>query len=85
MINNNRFKLAVESKIGWLTKYYAQLLNIEHSDAYIYIIKSGVIDILKDKDSRLYLEDVALLKDAIDIYYKHGSKQMKEFLYKNIG
>ena len=85
MISDARIKLAVNSKVGWLTAYYKNKLNTSEEKAYCYVRDSGIIDILNDKNTRLYLESVDLVKDAIDIYYKSGKSAMTDYLMSNIG
>ena len=60
-------------------------LHLPIDEAYVYVIRTNVIDILYDKKSRLFLESVCLLKDGIDIYYKYGADKAEKYLYDNIG
>ena len=85
MITEQKLNIIVNSKIGWLTKYYMCKINFTESQAYCYIRDCGIIDILKNKDTRLYLESVDLIRDAIDIYYSQGQQSMIGYLKANIG
>ena len=85
MIAEKRLNLIVNSKVGWLTRYYMDIFKYTPQQSYIYIRDSGVIDILKKESSRLYLEPVDLIKESIDIYYSQGKEEMDEYLKLNIG
>lgn len=40
---------------------------------------------MKSDETLLYLEDVMLLVDAIDIFYRDGLNAMKKYLNDNMG
>ena len=84
MITNSKINIMVSSKVGWLTEYYKNKFNISDVQAYIYVRDSGIIDILKDKKYKLYLEAVDLVRDAIDVFYAYGKEKMMKYIINNI-
>ena len=85
LITKGKFRIAVESKIGWLTKHYMDGYGFTARQAYKYLYDSGVVDVLKDRDSRLFLESATFVVEAVDTFYLHGSQEMKKYLTNNIG
>lgn len=85
MITKDKFEIAVYSKIVWLTKYYIRKNKTSADKAYVHIKRTGIIDIIADRNSELFLESVELIVKAIDVYYEHGKRKMKQFLKQNIG
>ena len=85
MISKGKFEMAVHSKIGFLTNYYKIKHKISTEQAYIYVRNTGIVDILNNKDSRLYLESPEFLIYAIEKYNNEGRDAMIDFLESNIG
>lgn len=85
MITKKKAELAVKSKLGYLVKHYTKKYNFTEEQSYCYIRDTGIVDILKNNDSRLFLEPAELLIDAIDIFYSQSKNQMLDYLKNNIG
>lgn len=85
MITQKQFEFAVNSKIGYLTKYYVSKNSITPAEAYTFLMKSYVIQVLKNKDSRLFLESIELLKEALELEFVKGKQTAQKYLESNIG
>ena len=85
MITKKKVEIAVKSKLGYLVEYYSKKYSFTTEQSYCYIRDTGIVDILKSGDNRLFLESVELIIDAIDIFYSQGKEQMYTYLKDNIG
>jgi hypothetical protein len=85
MITNDKFKTALNSKVGYLTRYYVDINNVTPAVAYSRITKTYVYKILCDRNSRLFLESVNLIRDALEIEFTQGSEKAALYLKENIG
>ena len=85
MINKEKFELSINSALGYLTKYYSDRFNKPYSEMYPILLQTETVRILRDKNSRLFLEDITLIIDALEIERTKGKEEAISYLYKNIG
>ena len=64
MMNNNKYKTAIQSKTICLVKYEMKLSNSSEDIAYERVIQTKLYELLKDKDTGLCLEPIGFIYDA---------------------
>ena len=85
MITEEEFNSSVQSKLIYLTNYYRNKHKSSGAETYAWLSNLETIKMLRDKETRLFLEPVDLVIESIKIEEEQGIDLALEFLYNNIG
>ena len=70
----------IYSKISYIVDYYMRERDFTIAQSHDYIRKTGIIGMLKDTSTLLYLKPTNLLIGAINSYYKSNKEGMLRYL-----
>ena len=85
MITKEKANQAVVSKLGCVVDYYVKNYSVTPAEAYRKVTDCYVTKVLKDTNSRLYLEDINLVLEAYEIEQTEGVETVRLWLQKSIG
>lgn len=75
-----KIKMAIKSKVICLVKYEMERSHVDESTAFSSVASTELYTLIKEPETRLYLEPIEVIREAFDIEKTDSADAMKLYV-----